>query len=75
MEYISITGVPRGTGDAGATLDTPVVEVVEEEANADDPGPAGETPGSTDVVGAPEEELINEGGPIVGGQRPEQDPS
>eukprot|EP00975_Prorocentrum_lima_P035326 7419531-Prorocentrum_lima.AAC.1 len=48
MEYISITGVQRGTGVAGATPDIPEVEVVEEEADAEDPGPTGETPGSTD---------------------------
>eukprot|EP00975_Prorocentrum_lima_P012852 2724663-Prorocentrum_lima.AAC.1 len=75
LDYISITGVRRGTGVAGATPDVPVGETVVEEVNADDLGPAGETPGSTDVVGAPEEEPINEGDPPVGGHRPEQDPS
>eukprot|EP00975_Prorocentrum_lima_P037382 7866060-Prorocentrum_lima.AAC.1 len=41
MEYISITGVRRGTGDAGATPNVPVVEVVEEDTNADEPEPVG----------------------------------
>eukprot|EP00975_Prorocentrum_lima_P002300 502671-Prorocentrum_lima.AAC.1 len=75
MEYISITGVRRGTGDAGATPDIPVVEVEEEEVNADDPGPAGEIPGSTDVVGAPGKEPTHEGDPSGGNLRPDQDPS
>eukprot|EP00975_Prorocentrum_lima_P038140 8020131-Prorocentrum_lima.AAC.1 len=74
MEYISITGVRRGTGDAGATPNVPVVEVVEEDANADEPEPIGEAPGSADVVGAPEDPPIDEDDPNLGAPCPGQGP-
>eukprot|EP00975_Prorocentrum_lima_P034459 7243995-Prorocentrum_lima.AAC.1 len=48
LEYISITGMGRGTGVAGATSDVPVGEPVMEEADADDRERADGTPGGTD---------------------------